>query len=284
MIVSGISLVLEGGGMRGMFSAGVFEAFMQKELIFPHIVGVSAGACNIVSYMSQQPLRTRRVIQNYVGDKRYCSLSNWLRTRSLFGFDFILKELPQNLLPFDYEAFRKYPGQLYVGTTDVITGKPGWYTQGDMDKDFLPLRASASLPFFAPVVTIGGHKLLDGAIVEPIPISKSIADGYQKFVIVLTRNAGYRKKHPVPQYLLRLVYKHYPKLWETMARRPDLYNDQLAFAEQLEQDGKAVIIRPTVPLKIGRLDQKPQQLLKLHDHGIECGLAKFHEIMQLYRK
>ena len=112
MIVSGISLVLEGGGMRGMFSAGVFEAFMQKELIFPHIVGVSAGACNIVSYMSQQPLRTRRVIQNYVGDKRYCSLSNWLRTRSLFGFDFILKELPQNLLPFDYEAFRKYPGQL----------------------------------------------------------------------------------------------------------------------------------------------------------------------------
>lgn len=124
-----------------------FEAFMQKELIFPHIVGVSAGACNIVSYMSQQPLRTRRVIQNYVGDKRYCSLSNWLRTRSLFGFDFILKELPQNLLPFDYEAFRKYPGQLYVGTTDVITGKPVWYTQGDMDKDFLPLRASASLPF-----------------------------------------------------------------------------------------------------------------------------------------
>lgn len=117
MIVSSISLVLEGGGMRGMFSAGVFEAFMQKELIFPHIVGVSAGACNIVSYMSQQPLRTRRIIQNYVGDKRYCSLSNWLRTRSLFGFDFILKELPQNLLPFDYEAFRKYPGQLYVGTT-----------------------------------------------------------------------------------------------------------------------------------------------------------------------
>ena len=109
MIVSGISLVLEGGGMRGMFSAGVFEAFMQKELIFPHIVGVSAGACNIVSYMSQQPLRTRRVIQNYVGDKRYCSLSNWLRTRSLFGFDFILKELPQNLLPFDYEAFRNIP-------------------------------------------------------------------------------------------------------------------------------------------------------------------------------
>lgn len=195
MIVSGISLVLEGGGMRGMFSAGVFEAFMQKELIFPHIVGVSAGACNIVSYMSQQPLRTRRVIQNFVGDKRYCSLSNWLRTRSLFGFDFILKELPQNLLPFDYEAFRKYPGQLYVGTTDVITGKPVWYTQGDMDKDFLPLRASASLPFFAPVVTIGGHKLLDGAIVEPIPISKSIADGYQKFVIVLTRNAGVTVKN-----------------------------------------------------------------------------------------
>ena len=116
MIVSGIKPKKhKAKTTANMFSAGVFEAFMQKELIFPHIVGVSAGACNIVSYMSQQPLRTRRVIQNYVGDKRYCSLSNWLRTRSLFGFDFILKELPQNLLPFDYEAFRKYPGQLYVG-------------------------------------------------------------------------------------------------------------------------------------------------------------------------
>lgn len=235
MIVSGISLVLEGGGMRGMFSAGVFEAFMQKELIFPHIVGVSAGACNIVSYMSQQPLRTRRVIQNYVGDKRYCSLSNWLRTRSLFGFDFILKELPQNLLPFDYEAFRKYPGQLYVGTTDVITGKPVWYTQSDMDKDFLPLRASASLPFFAPVVTIGGHKLLDGAIVDPYLSANPLLTVIRNSLSYLPVMPVTDKKHPVPQYLLRLVYKHYPKLWETMARRPDLYNDQLAFAEQLEQ-------------------------------------------------
>lgn len=147
MIVSGISLVLEGGGMRGMFSAGVFEAFMQKELIFPHIVGVSAGACNIVSYMSQQPLRTRRVIQNYVGDKRYCSLSNWLRTRSLFGFDFILKELPQNLLPFDYEAFLKYPGQLYVGTTDVITGKPVWYTRAIWIKIFCRCAHPLHCPF-----------------------------------------------------------------------------------------------------------------------------------------
>lgn len=284
MIVSGISLVLEGGGMRGMFSAGVFEAFMQKNLVFPHIVGVSAGACNIVSYMSGQPFRTRRIIQNYVGDKRYCSLNNWLKTKSLFGFDFILKDLPRNLLPFDYEAFGKYPGELHVGTTDVVTGLPVWYTQRDMDKDFLPLRASASLPFLAPVVTIGTHKLLDGAIVEPIPINKSIADGYHKFVVVLTRNAGYRKKRPVPQYMLRLVYKHYPRLLELMGNRPDLYNNQLTFVEQLEKTGAAVIIRPTEPLTIGRLDQNPDQLLKLHDHGVECGLAKFHEIMQLYRK
>lgn len=284
MIVSGVSLVLEGGGMRGMFSAGVFEAFMQKGLVFPHIVGVSAGACNIVSYMSQQPLRTRRIIQNYVGDKRYCSLSNWLKTRSLFGFDFILKDLPRNLLPFDYDAFNKYPGQLYVGATDVVTGLPIWYTQKDMGNDFLPLRASASLPFFAPVVTIGEHKLLDGALTEPIPVDKSIQDGYHKFVIVLTRNAGYKKSRPVPQYLLRFVYKHYPKLWEIMATRPQHYNDQLAFAELLEREGTAVIIRPTEPLTIGRLDQKPDQLLKLHDHGVECGLAKLHDIIELYRK
>ena len=122
MLLSNLSLILEGGGMRGMFSAGVFDAFLEKELVFPHIAGVSAGACNILSYMSGQKGRTRRIIEDYVGDDRYCSVKNWLRTRSLFGFDFILNDIPRHLIPFDYDAFYKYPGRLEVGTTDCGTG------------------------------------------------------------------------------------------------------------------------------------------------------------------
>ena len=121
MILGNLSLILEGGGMRGMFSAGVFDAFMEKELVFPHIAGVSAGACNILSYMSGQKGRTRRIIEDFVGDDRYCSVKNWLRTRSLFGFDFILNDIPRRLLPFDYEAFYDYPGRPAVGTTDCET-------------------------------------------------------------------------------------------------------------------------------------------------------------------
>lgn len=111
MLLSNLSLILEGGGMRGMFSAGVFDAFLEKELVFPHIAGVSAGTCNILSYMSGQKGRTRRIIEDYVGDDRYCSVKNWLRTRSLFGFDFILNDIPRHLIPFDYDAFYKYPGR-----------------------------------------------------------------------------------------------------------------------------------------------------------------------------
>ena len=123
MHLENTALVLEGGGMRGMFSAGVFEAFLQHELTFPYITAVSAGACNILSYMSHQPMRTRKIIEKYVGTKPYFSISNYLRTGSLFGWDFIFDKLPKELLPFDYDTYAKYPGELQVGTTDVSTGE-----------------------------------------------------------------------------------------------------------------------------------------------------------------
>ena len=123
------ALVLEGGGMRGMFSAGVFEAFLAHQLTFPYITAVSAGACNILSYMSAQPLRTRQIIEHYVTDKRYFSVRNWIKSGSIFGFDFIFKELPKQLLPFDYAAYRAYPGVLQVAATDIVNGESVWYDQ-----------------------------------------------------------------------------------------------------------------------------------------------------------
>ncbi len=281
MQLKNIALVLEGGGMRGIFSAGVFEAFMLRELVFPYIAAVSAGACNILSYMSHQPLRTRKIIENYVTDKRYFSLRNWLKQGSIFGFDFIFEELPQKLLPFDFAAYYQYPGILQVGVTDLREGKAIWFGKEAIGRSFMPVRASSSMPFFAPVVHMGGRDLLDGALTAPIPYEKAQSDGYNKFVVVLTRNAGYRKKKSVPRLLLKTVYHEYPKLWDIMQHRPALYNSQLDAVEELERQGKAVIIRPQIPLEIDKLDIKPDKLLALHDHGVGCGLAVYEQIMRL---
>ena len=202
------ALVLEGGGMRGMFSAGVFEAFLAHQLAFPYITAVSAGACNILSYMSAQPLRTRQIIEHYVTDKRYFGVRNWIKSGSIFGFDFIFKELPKQLLPFDYAAYRAYPGVLQVAATDIVNGESVWYDQEAMGQDFIPVRASSSMPFVAPVVKHEGRALLDGALLAPIPYQRALDAGYEKLIVVLTRNEGYRKKKGVPKFLLKSVYKN----------------------------------------------------------------------------
>lgn len=284
MHLNNISLILEGGGMRGMFSAGVFEAFLNHNLTFPHIAGVSAGACNILSYMSQQKLRTRKIITTFVGDDRYCSFKNWLRTGSLFGFDFILKEIPRNRILFDYDTFFKYPGLLEIGTTDCQTGESVWYTHHEIGDEFLPVRASASLPFFAPIVEFGGRKLLDGALMDPIPYDRGIKAGFDKFVIVLTRNEGYRKKKAVPDLLAKAWYPRYPKLQKILAERHELYNRQLETVERMAKEGRAVIIRPVEPLKIERLDLDKEKLAILHDQGTACGEALIEKILELNNK
>lgn len=283
-MLANLSLILEGGGMRGMFSAGVFDAFMEKGFVFPHIAGVSAGACNILSYMSGQKGRGRRIIREYVGDERYCSVKNWLRTRSIFGFDFILNDLPRKLIPFDFDTFYSYPGTLEVGTTDCDTGEAVWYTQKDMGEDFMPVRASASLPFFAPIVHFNGRRLLDGALTDPIPVDRGQRAGFNKFVIVLTRNEGYRKTHAVPSPLVKLWYPSFPKLQSILAQRPQHYNSQLQAAEALAAAGQAVIIRPQQKLEIDRLDMDKQKLLALYDHGYDCGMAAAEQIISLNYK
>ena len=284
MHLNNIALVLEGGGMRGMFSAGVFEAFLAQGITFPYITAVSAGACNILSYMSQQPLRTRQIIEKYVTDKRYFSLRNWFKNGSIFGFDFIFEDLPKHLLPFDYAAYRRYNGILQVAATDIASGQSLWFDQEGIGEDFIPVRASSSMPFVAPIVHFKGHALLDGALLAPIPYERALDAGYDKLIVVLTRNAGYRKKKSVPKFLLKTVYKDYPKLWEIMEERPALYNQQLETVEKLEREGRAVIIRPQIPLTIDKFDIKPHKLLALHDHGIGCGLAAMQKICELYEK
>lgn len=284
MEASKTALVLEGGGMRGMFSAGVFEAFHVRDLTFPYTTAVSAGACNVLSYMSGQHLRTRRIIERHVTDERYFSIKRWLKTGNIFGFDFIFGDIPEKLLPFDYAAFEAYPGELAVAATDIRSKKTVWFGKREQGRSFLPVQASSSMPFFASIVRINGRELMDGALLTPIPYEKAAAEGYEKFVVVLTRNAGYRKRGAPPKALIKAKYRSYPLLWEIMEERPALYNRQLEAVEALEREGRAVIIRPQIPLEIDKLDVKRDKLLSLHDHGIACGLDAYARILELAGK
>lgn len=272
-VLNNIGLVLEGGGMRGMFSAGVFEAFMQENIEFPYIAAVSAGACNVCSYVSHQPLRTRKIIEKYIHLPRYCGIGNLLKSGSLFDFDYIMKEIPQKLLPFDYATFDQANCCLQVGTTDCESGQAVWFDKKDMGRDFEPLRASSSLPFIAPMVNFRGRKLLDGGLLNPIPIEKALNDGYQYNVIILTRNYGYRNTEHFPLWALRLWYHKYPALIAALCNRKESYNRQIALVEQLEKEGKAFVIRPQNTLTVKRLDRDPTALLALHDQGREYALT-----------
>ncbi|MCX7708740.1 MAG: patatin family protein, partial [Clostridia bacterium] len=168
-----VGLVLEGGGMRGLYTAGVLECFLERGLYFNYVVGVSAGACNAASYISRQKGRNKIVNTRFVKDWRYLSLRNLLLKKSAFGMDFIFDEIPNKLVPFDFETFYKENCDFYVGATDCRTGKAVYFSKDEMKKDFDALRASSSIPLLSPIVHINSMELLDGGVADPIPIRKS---------------------------------------------------------------------------------------------------------------
>lgn len=262
-----VGLVLEGGGMRGLYTCGVLEYFMEKNLYFNYIIGVSAGACNAVSYISRQKRRNEKVIINFVNDWRYMSFRSLIFKKSYFGMDFIFDEIPHRHVPFDYETFQKSSCKFIIVTTDCQTGKPFYLNKKDLGEKFQALRASSSLPMLSPIVNYKGHELLDGGLSDSIPIKKSIKDGNTKNIIVLTRNEGYRKSPGKFSALLKLKYKNYPRLVEAMLNRHREYNATLDYIKQLENDGKAIVIRPSKGLVVGRLEKDPHKLHGLLQDG-----------------
>ena len=264
-----VGLVLEGGGMRVLYTCGVLEYFMENQLYFNYVIGVSAGACNAASYISRQQRRNEKVIIGFVKDWRYMSLRNLILSKSYFGMDFIFDEIPNQHVPFDFRTFYESPGVFLVGATDCQTGKPLYLNKDDLGAQFQALRASASLPMLSPIVNYKGYELLDGGISDSIPIKKSIQDGNTKNIIVLTRNKGYRKRPGKFNALLKLTYKNYPQLIETMLNRYKNYNETLDYIEHLEDEGKALVIRPSNKLEVGRLEKDPQKLYRLLHQGYE---------------
>ena len=263
-------LVLEGGGMRGIYTAGVLEYFMEKNLYFPYVIGVSAGACFGASYLSRQKGRNRKVNIDFVRDPNYLSFQNFLKHRQLFGMDFIFDELPNKIVPFDFTRFERGLEEFVVVTTDCETGLPVYFNKENAGKDLLTiLRASSSLPFIAPIIEYKGKSLLDGGIVDSIPIKKAVGDGYKKNVVILTRDSSYRKKKSSMSWMLNHSYKAYPKLIDAVIKRHEMYNETLAYIEEKERSGEIFVIRPSLPVKVGRIERNEKKLELLYTQGIE---------------
>lgn len=279
VLPAGTALVLEGGGLRGYYSAGVMEAFLERDILFPYIVGVSAGAANALSYISGQPMRSRQIIEHYVGSPEYVSKRNLLFKRSMFNFDYIFKTVPEKHIMFDWDTYNAQKTRFLTGAMNCADGRTVWFEKDEITPPFSATVASCSVPILTRVRHFGGLDLLDGGVADPIPIEKSIADGNRFHVIVLTRNAGYRKEPFGHEPLLRAVFRRYPAVADAMLRRHESYNRQLALCEQLEKEGKAVIIRPLEPLRVGRTSADVPMLLALHDEGLAEGRAALPRIL-----
>lgn len=252
-------LVLEGGGMRGIYTAGVLDLFMDQGVTFDGVIGVSAGAIHGCSFLSGQRGRNIRYYKKYCQDPRFMSVRNLILTGDIAGERFCYHTLPEKLDPYDYTAFNNNPAEFYVGCSNVETGKPEYLHLTDMKQQIDYLRASASLPLVSKIVHAGGKKLLDGGCTDSIPVKAFMELGYPRNVVVLTRHRGYRKKAEGTR-LTELCYRHYPAFVKTIKNRPSVYNRTLDEIESLENSGQAFVIRPSRPLTIGRMEKDPQKL------------------------
>ena len=270
-ITSNTGLVLEGGGMRGVFTSGVLDAFMKHEVYFPYVVAVSAGACNGLSYMSHQPRRARWSNIDMLQKYDYISLKSLIVNGSIFDPELIYERFPNEFFPFDYDAYEKNPATFEVVTTNCRTGRAMYLTERHDHRRLTQLiRATSSLPFVAHITRVDGIPMLDGGIVDSIPVLRSIDTGHQENVVVMTRNRGYRSSEPdikIPKFL----YGEYPRLRVALSRRTAAYNEQLDLVERMEDWGEIVVIRPQKPLEVGRITEDVAKLERLYEEGFQQG-------------
>ena len=277
-------LVVEGGGMRGVYSSGVLDFFIEKDLFFENNYGVSAGACHLCSYLAKQYKRAFRVNVDYLNDKRYCSVHSLLKTGNLFGAEMLYDIIPNELDLFDYDTYNKNESNFYVVITDINTGKPEYVKIGDLKKDIIYVRASSSLPLLAQNVKINDKEYLDGGISDSIPIKKSIADGNKKNVVILTRDSTYRKGKNSLMPIIKLKYKKYPNFVKSMADRYIVYNEILDFIKELEDNGDVFVIRPKKPVNIGRTEKNREKLESLYNDGYNDAKDCYEELLKYLGK
>lgn len=277
-------LILEGGGMRGLYTAGVLDFFMDVGIWLSHCYAVSAGAVNATNYLSRQRGRTFRISAGYINDKRYCSVHNLLTTGDLFGVDFLYNRIPNEIDPFDYNAFEKNESAMTAVVTNVHTGEAEYRTITDLRREMKWLRASCSLPLFAKVVELDGGYYLDGGITDSIPLEKSIRDGNRKNIVILTQHKGYQKKpEGISALIGSLLYQKYPKTLAAGKQRHLMYNRQLELVEEQERLGNALVIRPKAPVEIGRAEKDTKKLTTIYGQGYADARERLDEIMEFLK-
>lgn len=263
-------LVLEGGGMRGVFTSGVLDYFMDHGIEFPYCVSVSAGACNGLSYKSRQRGRAKLTNIEMLDRFHYIGLKFLLTQRSILDRETIYDKIPNELLPFDFKACFANPMTFEMVTTNCQTGQACYLSEERDPHRLLDIAmASSSLPYVCPIVWVDGEPMLDGGIIDSIPVERAIRTGHPFNVVVLTRNKGYRsdgRDIKVPKY----IYRKYPRLRLLLSKRLAAYNAQLDLADRLEEEGRILAIRPLKPMKVGRLESDPQKLTELYEEGYEC--------------
>lgn len=266
-----VALVLEGGGMRGIYTTGVLDAFMDAGLEFPLVVGVSAGASHGLSFLSRQRGRARRVGVDYITRKDYMGLYCLIKEGSYFGWDFIFRRLPLELEPFDFQSFWKNKARWVAVVTDIESGKSDYLSPKNNEELMAVAKASCSLPFISPPVCINGRSYLDGGLADSLPVDWALQEGAKKLVVIRTQPAGYRKgpsKHPS---LTRAWYRKYPALVETLLSRNERYNACLDKLEILGKEGIATIIQPQPQEGLRRMERDPKKLNGLWESGYNDG-------------
>lgn len=271
VIDNNTGLVLEGGGMRGVFTSGVLDAFMKHGLYFNYVVAVSAGACNGMSYISRQPRRARVSNIDYLARYDYIGLRHLVTQGCIFDRRLLYDKFPNQYIPFDFDTFFNNPATFEMVTTNCITGRPMYLQErSNRQRALDAVRASSSLPFVSKIVDVDGIPMLDGGIVDSIPVERAMSLGHENNVLILTRNKGYRptgSDHKIPHF----IYKKYPRLRVVLSRRIEAYRQQLELVDQLEAEGKVVCIRPERPIEVTRMEKDTVKLERLYEEGFALG-------------
>lgn len=265
-------LVLEGGGMRGVFTSGVLDAFMKYDVYFKYVVAVSAGACNGLSYISKQPRRARISNIDMLAKYNYIGLRHLVTQGCIFDPNLLYDRFPKELIPYDFDQYFAYDGTFEMVATNCLTGRAEYLVENSGNKQRLldVCRASSSLPYVSKIVDVDGVPMLDGGIIDSIPVERAIAEGHEFNVVVLTRNRGFRnngKDRKIP----RFIYKNYPRLRVALSHRIEAYNAQLEMIERMEDEGSIAVIRPQRPMEVGRIEKDVNKLEALYQEGFEQG-------------
>lgn len=276
-------LVLEGGTFRPVFSAGVMDAMLEHNIMFPYCIGVSAGITNGFSYVSRQVGRNLEILKQYRHDKRYIGAGNFLKCGSLFGLQFAFEEIPNHLIPFDWDRFAQYDGTYLVGVTNAHTGQTEYLNGKELDKANTMVKATCALPLVFPPIKLNGEQYFDGGICDPIPVRKALADGNEKLLIVLTRPVSYEKTlSNSNKVAARVLRRKYPKLVEPLLTRHERYNETVRYCNDLEQQGRAVVLRPAAEGIIDSFEKDLDKIEASYHYGYELAQQRMADIAALF--